>query len=423
MAPRLDSAIWPRDTHYDAAGRIVVGGVALADIADRYGTAACVLDEHEVRERCRAYRKTFTEAEVVYAGRALLVGAVANWVTEEGLSVAVYSADELAVALAAGVDPKRIIMHGDGESVEALQTAADCRVGRIVLSSVAEIDRLAAVVTRPQQVLLRLSFNMDIPGRMAADTGQPAGFPVGDAATAAVAQVLSQPKLDLIGFRCHVGSQIYNPDYYGEAIRRMVAEMALVRQDHGLILTDLDLGGGHAVAYRSGDAEMNLTELDAIIEDALDAACARQRFPRPNIAIEPGRGIVARAGVTLYRVLSVKHNDGGYTSVIVDSGRREDRTGSRPGALATMVLANRQATGPQRTATVAGQAGDAILATDIRVPVDLRPGELLAVPCTGAYQHGRALADTARLPVIAVHGGRCDELVRREAGLLDRDAG
>ncbi|MFE7798975.1 diaminopimelate decarboxylase family protein [Nocardia sp. NPDC057440] len=417
-AARLDTAIWPRDSHYDESGRIVVGGVALADIAERYGTVTMVLDEHEVRGRCRAYRKAFPETEIVYAGQALLVRTVVDWVADEGLSVAVHSADELDVALAAGVDPKRIIMHGNRESFDALVTAVDCHVGRIVAGSLAEINLLAAVATHPQRVLLRLSADIDVDDQPT-EVARRTDFPVG-AAAAAVEQVLSNPMLDLIGFHCHVGSQIYNPDYYGEAIRRMVAEMAQVRHDHGRILTDLDLGGGHAVAYRSGDAEMNLTELAAILEDALDAACARHRFPRPNIALEPGRGIVARAGVTLLRVRSVKHHDGGHTSVIVDSGARG---GTRPAALASTVLANRQAAGPHRTATVAGRAGNDILATDIRLPADLRPGDLLAVPCTGAYQHGRALSDTARLPVIAVHSGRCVELVHREPDMLDRDAG
>ncbi|MEV6430217.1 diaminopimelate decarboxylase [Nocardia sp. NPDC051463] len=416
---RLDTALWPRDSHYDESGRMVVGGVVLADIAERYGTATMVLDEHEVRCRCRAYRKAFPETEIVYAGQALLVRAVVDWVTDEGLSVAVYSSDELDVALAAGIDPKRIIMHGNGESFDALVTAVDCGVGRVVAGSLAEITLLAAVATHPQRVLLRLSADLDVDAQPT-DMARLPNFPIGAAAAAAVEQVLSKPMLDLIGFHCQVGSQIHNPDHYGEAVRRMVAEMAQVRHDHSRILSDLDLGGGHAVAYRRGDAEMNLTELAAILEDALDAACARQRFPRPNIALEPGRGIVARAGVTLLRVCSVKHHDGGHACVIVDS---DARAGTRPAALTGMLPANRQAAGSHRAATVASRAGNDILATDIRLPADLRPGDLLAVPCSGAYQHGPALSDTGRLPVIAVDSGRCVELVRREPDMLDRDAG
>lgn len=406
-AAHLDSAVWPSEARYDAEGRIVVGGVALTDIAETYGTAARVLDEREVRQRCRAYRKTFPEAEIAYAASALLVGAVADWITKEGLSVAVCSFGELTAALDAGVEPRRIILHANGLSREAWATAVARRVGRIVVGSLAELELLASVATRPQRVLLRVC-----PGIDCDSAAEPIGFPLGEVTTAAVAQVLDTPMLELIGFHCHLGSQIYNPDHYGEAIRRMVAEMAQVRHDHDRILTDLDLGGGHAVAYRNGDAEMNLAELSAIVEDALDAACARQHFPRPNVALEPGRGIVARAGVTLYRVLSVKHSDGGHVSVVIDSETRT-RTGSFAGAM----VANRRATGSLVSATVAGRAGDVILATDVRLPADLRPGELLAVPCTGAYQPG-----SPRTRVIAVREGHYAQLVRREPTLLDRDA-
>ncbi|RJO77597.1 diaminopimelate decarboxylase [Nocardia panacis] len=431
MPSRLDPAVWPRDTHYDGDGRITLGGVALADIADQYGTATYVLDEEEVRTRCRAYRRAFPEAEIIYAGKALMIKAIAEWVTQEGLSVDVCSAGELAVALAAGVDPARIVMHGNGKSFDELDAAVRAGVGRIVVDSLTEITLLSALATEPQRVLVRLSPGIDVHGHPAVRTGvldQKFGFPLGsDAANEAVARILRQPNLRLVGFHCHLGSQIHDPDHYGEAVRRMVAEMAHVRQDHGVILTELDLGGGHAVAYRGGDAEMNIAELADIIEDALDAACARHHFPRPVIALEPGRAIVARAGVTLYRVLSIKHIDGGHTYVTVDGGMGDNSRVALYGARYEVVVANRHPTGPQMTATVAGrycEAGD-ILAADIRLPADLRPGEVLAVPCTGAYHHSLASAynSVGRPPIIAVRGGRCRELIRREttADLMARE--
>ncbi|WP_327101986.1 diaminopimelate decarboxylase [Nocardia vinacea] len=433
MPSRLDSAVWPQDTHYDDDGKITLGGVALADIADQYGTATYVLDEHEVRTRCRAYKKAFPEAEIIYAGKALMIRAVAEWVTQEGLSVDVCSAGELAIAIAAGVDPKRIVLHGNGKSFDELEAAVHSRVGRIVIDSMTEITLLSALATRPQQVLLRLSPGIDVHGHPAVKTGvldQKFGFPLGsDMAAEAVERIMRQPNLELIGFHCHLGSQIYDPDHYGDAVRRMIAEMARVRADHGRILTDLDLGGGHAVAYRSGDAEMNLSELADIIDDALDAACARNHFPRPNIALEPGRAIVARAGVTLYRVLSVKHIDGGRTYVTVDGGMGDNARVALYGANYEVVIANRHPCGPQMTATVAGrycEAGD-VLATDIRLPADLRPGEVLAVPCTGAYHHSLASSynSVGRPPIIAVRDGRARQLIRRETtdDLLARDIG
>ncbi|MGN2640992.1 diaminopimelate decarboxylase [Nocardia takedensis] len=429
--PRLDAAVWPRETHYDDEGRVTVGSVALADIADHYGTPTYVLDETEVRARCRAYRAVFPEARIAYAGKALMIRAVASWVAEEGLWVDVCSSGELALALAAGVPPRRIIVHGNGKTCDELRAAVRAGVGRIVVDSPAEITLLSALATTPVDVLLRLSPGIDVHGHPAVHTGvldQKFGFPLGsEAAADAVARVLRQPNLRLVGLHCHLGSQIHDPDHYGEAVRRLVAEMAVIRREHGVLLTELDLGGGHAVAYRPGDAELNLTELAQVLEDALDAACARQHFPRPVLILEPGRAIVARAGVTLYRVVSVKHVEGGHTYVTVDGGMGDNPRVALYGARYDVVVANRHPCGPQMTATVAGrfcEAGD-VLAADVRLPVDLRAGEVLAVPCTGAYHHSLASTynSVGRPPIIAVADGRARELVRRETveDLLRRD--
>jgi len=429
--PRLDATVWPYETHYDAEGRITVAGVALADLADRYGTPTYVLAESDVRASCRAYRERFPDAEIIYAGKALLTRAVARWVADEGLSVDVCSTGELATALAAGVDPGRIVLHGNGKTREDLATAVDSGVGRIVVDSHAEITLLSAVVARPQRVLLRLSPGIDVHGHPAVRTGvldQKFGFPLGSGAAAeAIERILSRPELRLTGLHCHLGSQIHDPDHYGEAIRRMVAEMAWVRHEHGHLMTELDIGGGHAVAYRGGDAQMNLYELADIIEDALDAACAEHRFPRPRIAMEPGRAIVARAGVTVYRVLSVEHVEGGHTFVTVDGGMSDNPRVALYGAKYEVVVANRHTGGPKMTATVVGrhcEAGD-VLATDVRLPADLRPGEVLAVPCTGAYHHSQAsnYNGIGRPPIVAVRDGGSREIIRREtiADLLGRD--
>ncbi|MCU1641227.1 MAG: Diaminopimelate decarboxylase [Nocardia sp.] len=433
MLPRLDPAVWPRETHYDNDGRITVGGVALADIADQYGTPTYVLDEGEVRDRCQAYRRRFPEAEIIYAGKALLTRAVAEWVTDEGLSIDVCSAGELAVALSSWTDPSRIVLHGNGKPFAELETAINCGIGRVVIDSLTEITLLSALATKPQRVLLRICPDIDVHGHPAVRTGvtdQKFGFAIGSQALSeAVERIVRQPNLDFAGLHCHIGSQIYDTFPYGEAVRRMIGEMARIRDDYGVTLTDLDLGGGHAVAYRPGDAEMNLAELADIIEDSLDAACARYGFPRPHIALEPGRAIVARAGVTLYRVLSIKHVEGGRTFVTVDGGMSDNPRVALYGAHYEAVVANRHPTGPHMTASIAGrycEAGD-ILATDVRLPADLRPGEVLAMPCTGAYHHSLASSynGVGRPPIVAVRDGNSRELVRRETieDLMRRDIG
>ena len=432
-SPRLDTTVWPCRTHYDELGRITVDGVALDDVADRYGTPTYVIGESEIRTRCRSYRKHFPDAEIVYAAKALLTRTIAALVAEEGLGIDVCSAGELAIALSAGVDPRRIILHGSGKPFAELEYAVGAGVGRIVIDSLTEVSLLGTVVTRPQQVLLRLTPDIDVHGHPAVRTGvsdQKFGFGLHDETTEeAIRTIIDHPLLDLRGFHCHLGSQIHNPDHYGEAVRRLVARMAEVRHDYGVVLTQLDLGGGHAVAYRTGVAELNLSELADIIDDALDAACARNRFPRPVIAMEPGRGIVARAGVTIYRVTAIKHVPGGRTFVIVDGGMNDNPRVALYGARYDAVVANRHPTGPTITATVAGrycEAGD-VLAADIRLPADLRVGELLAIPCTGAYHHSLASAynGVGRPPMVALRHGRMRELVRREtvADLLLRDLG
>ncbi|MFD3429826.1 diaminopimelate decarboxylase family protein [Nocardia fluminea] len=416
--PRLDPAVWPADTHYDGDGRITLGGVALHDVADQYGTPVRVIDETEVRERCRAYRKHFPDTEIVYAGTALMVGAVARWVADEGLSVQVGSSGELSVALAAGIDPRRIVLHGNGKTLDELRTAVRCGVGRIVVGSLTEITLLTALATRPQQVLLRIATGIDVP-----DADQ-FGFPLGSRSfETAVARIAGRCNLQLAGLHCHLGPQIHDPDHYGEAIRRMIREMSWIDHEYGLLLPQLDIGGGHAVALRGGDAELNLRELADILDDALDAGCARHRFPRPVLTMEPGRAIVARAGITLYRVLAVDETTGGGTRVIVDGSGCGGRSRGHGGAL----VVNRHPIGPRMTASVAGKHSEsgALIATEVRLPADLRPGEVLALPCTGAYHHGSATtySTVGRPPMVTVADGRTRQLLRREttADLLTRE--
>lgn len=433
---RLDPAIWPVTTHSDEEGRLCVGGVPLTDIADKFHTPAYVIDETDFRRRARRYRKTLRGSdgfEVVYAGKSLLTTAVARWAREEGLGIDVCSAGELAVALAAGVDPARIVMHGNAKSPDELRDAVRVGVGRIVLDSCIEIAYLAGLAPRRQPVLIRVTPDIDIHGHRAVTTGisdQKFGFTLGgDHAADAVARVLAHPILDLVGLHCHIGSQVTDPAPYGEAIHRMIAAMADIRARHGVILTELNIGGGHGIPYITGDRELDVAELARVIEDALDEACAAEHFPRPTVVVEPGRAISGRAGVTLYRVCSVKTQAGGRTFVAVDGGMSDNPRVSLYGAQYTVTLANRHSLGARQRVTVAGrhcEAGDEI-ARDVELPADLHPGDLLAVACTGAYHHSMAsnYNMVGRPPLVAVKDGRARALVRREtiADLLARDCG
>ncbi|HEX3548287.1 MAG TPA: diaminopimelate decarboxylase [Mycobacterium sp.] len=431
--PRIDPAIWPLTTTVDDLGRLCVGEVPLTDIADEFRTPAYVVDEDDFRQRLKTYRATLRDVEVVYAGKALLTTTIARWVTEEGAGVDVSSGGELAIALAGGVDPARIVMHGNAKSLDELDDATQVGVGRVAIDSTMEIAYLSCEVRRPQRVLIRVTPDIDIHGHAAVTTGindQKFGFTLaGDHAAGAVKRILHQPLLNLVGLHCHIGSQISDATVYGEAIRRMIAAMADIRSTHGVILHELNIGGGHGVPYVSGDPALDLGELADIIEDSMDWACATERFPRPRIVVEPGRAISARAGVTLYRVVSVKSQPGGRTFVAVDGGMSDNPRVALYGAKYTVALANRHSVGPTQVVTVAGrhcEAGDEI-ARDVELPADTHPGDLLAVACTGAYQHSMAsnYNMVGRPPIVAVRRGQTAELVRREstADLLARDRG
>ena len=431
--PSLDRAIWPMSTQVDELGRLRVGGVATTQIADEFRTPTYVLDEDDFRARIRCYRAALPGVEVIYAGKALLTTTVAGWAADEGIGVDVCSGGELAIALAGGISPSRIILHGNVKTPEELHDAALVGVGRIVIDSPVEISFLAGRVRRRQSVLVRVIPDIDIGGHHAVNTGvldQKFGFAVaGGQATAAIKRILDQPCLDLVGLHCHLGSQISDAALYGEAIRRIVAVMAEVRAHHGVVLGELNIGGGHAIPYLSGDPELNIREFASVIEAALDSACAQHKFPRPQIVIEPGRAVAARAGITLYRVIAVKSRPGGRTFVSVDGGMSDNPRVALYGAKYTVALANRRSLTPSAPVTVVGrhcEAGDEI-ARDVELPTDIHPGDLLAVACTGAYHHSMASAYNmvGRPPLVAVADGRTRELVRRETvpDLLARDRG
>jgi diaminopimelate decarboxylase len=431
--PRFHPAIWPLTTHSDDEGRLCIGEVSLTDIADEFGTPTYVIDETDFRLRARRYGVALPDTEVIYAGKSLLTIAVARWVREEGLGLDVCSAGELATALAGGVEKARIIMHGNAKSQDELRAAVRFGVGRIVVDSPFEITRLAGLAEDRQRVLIRVTPDIDIHGHRAVTTGisdQKFGFALDGGHTAdAVARVLSHPTLDLIGLHCHLGSQVTDAAVYGEAIRRLIAAMADIRARHGVILTQLNIGGGHGVPYLADDPELDLEELARVIDDALVTGCAAEQFPRPRMVVEPGRAISARAGVTVYEVRDIKVQPGGRTFVAVDGGMSDNPRVSLYGAKYTVALANRHSTAPRHRFTVAGrhcEAGD-VIARDVELPADLHPGDLLAVACTGAYHHSMAsnYNMVGRPPLVAVANGRARELVRREtiADLLARDRG
>ncbi|WP_433336041.1 diaminopimelate decarboxylase [Spirillospora sp. CA-294931] len=432
-----ERAVWPSGTRPSLDGDVAVGGVGLAALAGRFGTPVHVVDEADVRLRCRAFRGAFRHGEVAYAGKAFLCRAMASWVEEEKLSLDVCSAGELAVARASRFPAERILMHGNAKTPEDLGAALSYGGGRIriVVDAFQEIARLGALADRAlrPRMLVRVTPGVDGGTHKSISTGtddQQFGFSLASGAAAeAVRRALAQRRLDLRGLHCHIGSQITDPAAFEEAARRMVGLLAAIREEHGVTLPQLDLGGGFGVPYEGGERALDPAELASRLNRAVADACALHRLPVPRITIEPGRSIVARAGVTVYRVVSVKHGLAGSLTVAVNGGMSDNPRPSLYGARYTVRMIGRRAPGGERRATVVGrhcEAGD-VLVREASLPADLRPGDLLAVPCTGAYHHSMASNYNLvrRPPVVAVRDGRARLLVRRETeeDLLRRDLG
>ncbi|MFJ5806461.1 diaminopimelate decarboxylase [Streptomyces sp. NPDC093093] len=424
VAPRTDDlSIWPASTTRLPHGGLAVGGVSLAELAERFDTPAYVLDEGEVRERCRTYRDAFPEAEVLYAAKAFLSRAMVRWVQEEGLGLDVCSAGELELAVTAGFPPERIVLHGNAKSPRDIATALRLGVGRIVMDSPSEIARISAAVGAHghQKVMVRVVPGVSAGGHDKIRTGtdgQKFGLSPSDgSAQHAIARTLGQPQLELTGLHCHIGSQITTVEPYVVALRRMVELMARMRDEHGVVLPELDMGGGHGVAYRPGEAALDLTALARQLRVELIESCAATGLAVPRLAIEPGRAVAGPAGVALYRVLAVKRT-GEKVFVAVDGGMSDNPRPALYGVRYAPRLIGRHSTAAPCRATVVGrhcEAGD-ILADDVELPGDVHPGDLLAVPVAGAYQLSMASGYNmvGRPPVIAVHEGTARLLVRRE---------
>ncbi|GAA1219565.1 MULTISPECIES: diaminopimelate decarboxylase [Streptomyces] len=429
-----DLSVWPATTARGPHGDPTVSGVELPDVAEQFGTPVYVLDEMDVRERCRTYRSAFPGADVLYAAKAFLCRAMVHWVHEEGLGLDVCSAGDLELAVIAGLPPERIVFHGNAKSPEDLCAALRHGVGRIVVDSTSGTARLAAHVPQGtrQRVMARVVPGVAAGGHAAIRTGtddRKFGLSIADgSAMHAVTRLVEQPRLELTGLHCHIGSQIDTVKPYVVAVRHLVGLMARIRDRHGVTLPELDLGGGHAVAHRPGEHPLDVPELARRVRRELADACAQSDLPVPRLAVEPGRAVVARAGVALYRVLAVKRT-GVRVFVAVDGGTSDNPRPALYGVRYAPRLVGRRSTAATRPVTVVGwhcEAGD-VLASDVPLPDDVRPGDLLAVPVAGAYHLSTASGGNSvgRPPVVAVADGRARLLVRRESAqdLRSRDTG
>ncbi|MGF7237358.1 MAG: diaminopimelate decarboxylase, partial [Frankia sp.] len=421
----LEEGLWPRTAVLGADGVMTVGGVRLDALATEFGTPVFVLDEADFRGRARAWREAFGDGEVFYAGKAFLCRTVARWVAEEGLSLDVCTGGELAIAESVGFPPERLAFHGNNKSVAELRRAVAYRVGRVVVDSFVEIDRLAAVAAAAgvrQRVYLRVTPGVEAHTHEYVSTGQEDqkfGFSLASGAAAeAVRLVLARPELELIGLHAHIGSQIFDTAGFGLAAHRMVGLLAQVRAEHGVELPELDLGGGLGIAYTGEDAPLGVDDVAHRLSVIVGKECASAGLAVPKLAVEPGRAISGPTTITVYEVGTVKELPGLRTYVSVDGGMSDNIRTALYDAHYTARLVSRASRADPRVVTLVGkhcESGD-VVAHDVPLPADLMPGDLVAVPASGAYHRSMAsnYNHVGRPPVVAVRDGRARVIVRRE---------
>ncbi|MCW2765944.1 MAG: lysA [Nocardioides sp.] len=421
-------------------GVLEVGGVRLTDLVAEHGSPAYVLDEADFRARARGFRAAFSSYDVFYAGKAFLATPTARWVEQEGLSLDVCSGGELTVAERAGFPPARIGFHGNNKSEAELRRAVALGVGRIIVDSFDEIDRLVAVTAElgaTTRVMVRVTAGVEAHTHeyiATAHEDQKFGFSItsGDAFEA-VLRVQDAPGLELLGLHSHIGSQIFDSSGFEVAARRVLALQARISEELGVTLPEMDLGGGFGIAYTTQDDPSDPAQLATEMSKIVEHECRALGIPRPRLSIEPGRAIVGPAMCTVYEVGTVKRValDGGAsrTYVSVDGGMSDNiRTALYDADYSCTLASRRSGAGPVLVRVVGKhcEAGD-IVVKDEFLPADVTPGDLVAVPGTGAYCRSMAsnYNHLLRPPVVAVRDGLARVVVRRETedDLLATDVG
>ncbi|MGN7968518.1 diaminopimelate decarboxylase [Microbacterium sp. 22296] len=443
-ANELVAPVWPASARRVDGGSVEIGGVSVFDLRDRFGTPLYVLDEDEVRSHARRARAAFESAaarhgiraRVYYAGKAFLSTEVVRWVVDEGLAVDVCTRGELEVALAGGADPARLGFHGNNKSVGELERAVEVGIGSVVVDSPIEIERLAAIADRrgavqPVLVRVRTGVHAETHAFLAtAHEDQKFGFSL-EGAAEAVSRIRELPSLRFVGLHAHIGSQIFDSSGFRESAARLVDLHADLLAGGEIPL--MNVGGGFGISYTSVDDPKPIEEIADGILDAIADECAVRGIPMPDVATEPGRVIVAQAGVTLYEVGTVKTVTAAEgldrTYVSVDGGMSDNARPALYGADFSARIVSRTSHEKPALTRVVGrhcESGDIVVDAEY-LPADVTPGDLLGVPATGAYCFSLAsnYNYTPRPPVVAVRGGEARVIVRGETvdDLLARDAG
>lgn len=425
-------------------GELVIGGCKASSLAKEFGTPLFVIDEADFKSRIMGWKSALNSnfgnsaGEVYYASKSFVSVEVAKWIAEAGIGIDVCTGGELAVALAANFPADRIEVHGNNKSEEEIRAAIEVGVAKIVIDSMQEIervDRIAKAANKVQKVLLRITPGVEAHTHEAISTAHEDvkfGFSIASgAAWKAINAAQSAANISLEGLHCHIGSQIFENEGFILATKRLLELSAKFRDEFKSELLELDLGGGYGIAYVAGDKTFDPNQVMAALAELVKSECNRHNLKVPKISIEPGRAIAGPTTTTLYEVGTTKdvELDGGKTRryIAVDGGMSDNIRPGLYGAKYSALLANRTSSATAINSRLVGkhcESGDIII-RDIDLPSDIAPGDILAIPATGAY--GRSMASNynhmLKPAVISVANGAARTILRREteADLLALD--
>ena len=413
-------------------GHLCLAGMDTVDLAKKYGTPLYLMDEDRIRERCRTYVNTMKEAfgenaKPLYASKAASFRAIYRIMQQEGMGIDVVSSGEVYTAASAGFSMGNAYFHSNNKTDFDVEFAMQNGVGYFVVDNAEElnvIERLACANGIRQKVLLRLTPGIDPHTYEAVATGK-VDSKFGSAIETGQAEEIASfamnlKSVELVGFHCHVGSQVFDSDVFLRASEIMLDFVARMQKKYGLVTKELDLGGGYGVRYLESDPEIDIADNIRQVAAFVKEYCQKSGIPLPAVRMEPGRSIVADAGMTLYTAGTVKRIPGYKNYVSVDGGMTDNPRYALYGSSYTVVLANRvNDQGPKFTCTLAGrccESGD-ILQENILLPENVTRGDIVAVLTTGAYNFSMSsnYNRIPRPPVVMLAGGKDTVAVRRES--------
>ncbi len=413
----------------DADGVLCFAGQRVPELAARYGTPLYLMDEERIRANCRmyldAFRAAFSDAALpLYAGKACAFKRIYRIMAEEGMGVDAVSRGEIHTALEAGFPAERIWFHGDGKTDEDIRYALDHGVGFFVVDGFEELEALDSLAGERgvrQKILLRVTPGIDPHTYEAVNTGRvdvKFGVPIGTGqALDFVKAALDCANIELCGLHCHVGSMVFDESVFEDTADVMFGFMRELRDRLGYVTGTLDLGGGYGVRYTDRDKRADIPGRIAALAEHMRRLSEASELPMPYILMEPGRSIVADAGMTVYTVVAVKRIEGFKSHVVVDGGMTDNPRYCLYRSAYTVLHAGREG-GETAVFDLAGrccESGD-ILQPAVTLPADIRRGELVAVCTTGAYNYSMAsnYNRLGRPPVVMLRGGESYVAVRRE---------